>query len=367
MSISELPALRIAGLKIDPPIIQGGMGVSVSRANLAAAVADEGCAGTIASVGLGRFDDFSSTHSVQLQQDDDALRFEIRKARSLSKGVIGVNVMVALTNYANLIKVAVEEEIDFIVSGAGLPLELPSLVQTRDIALIPIVSSGKALKVICSRWIKSADRLPDAVVLEGPKAGGHLGFKHEELEEGSEKGLEQLLADVVEEARKYDPPIPVIAAGGIYTGEDIARLIDQGAAGVQMATRFVCTHECDVDDGFKQAYVNATEADIAIIHSPVGMPARVIRNAFVDRINRGETMPFKCDFQCLRTCDPNTAPYCIAEVLNMASKGKMDESFAFSGSNSPRIKEIVSVKELVAQLVAEAKAYYASRTAAAVV
>ncbi|MCX6345951.1 MAG: nitronate monooxygenase family protein [Armatimonadetes bacterium] len=355
----KLPALRIGNLEINPPIIQGGMGVRVSGAKLAAAVANEGCAGVIASVGLGLFEDAPGNQFVKL--NDDALRDEIRQARKLSKGVIGVNVMVALSNYASLVKVAVEEKIDFIVSGAGLPLELPSLVQTRDIALVPIVSSGKALKVICLRWLKSHGRLPDAVIVEGPQAGGHLGFKYDDLGTSTEASLEDLLVEVVEEAKTYDPPIPVIAAGGVYTGEDIAKMIEKGAAGVQMATRFVCTDECDVDIKFKQAYVDATEDDIAIIHSPVGMPARVIKNEFVERISRGETIPFNCKYQCLRTCIPKSAPYCIAIVLANAAKGKLDQAFAFSGSCAPRIKEIISVKALINQLVNEAQAYYASR------
>lgn len=355
----SLPVLRIAGLEINPPIIQGGMGVRVSGARLAAAVANEGCAGVIASVGLGDFDNSPGSQFVQL--NDDALRSEIRKARSLSKGVIGVNIMVALSNYANLVKVAVAEKIDFIVSGAGLPLELPGLVGNRDIALIPIVSSAKALKVICARWKKQHDRLPDAVVVEGPKAGGHLGFSKDELQTCSGHLLEGLLADVLNEARLYDPPIPVIAAGGVYTGEDIARMVEQGASGVQMASRFVCTEECDVDDKFKQAYIDARPEDITIISSPVGMPARVIRNEFVNRIQRGETMPFKCEYRCLRTCDPKTAPYCIAKVLANASRGEMDQAFAFSGTNSPRIKDIVSVKALIKQLVDASAAFYQSR------
>lgn len=364
MSTFKLPTLRIAGLEINPPIIQGGMGVRVSGSKLAAAVANEGCAGVIASVGLGKFEDSPGSQFVQL--NDEALRDEIRNARKLSKGVIGVNVMVALSNYANLVKVAVEEKIDFIVSGAGLPLELPGLVQTRDIALIPIVSSGKALKVICSRWLKSHDRLPDAVVVEGPRAGGHLGFRYEDLADDSQQTLEELVGEVLEVARTYDPAIPVIAAGGIYSGEDIVKFLEQGAAGVQMSTRFVCTDECDVAQEFKDMYVNSKPEDISIIHSPVGMPARVIKNEFVERISRGETIPFRCEYRCLRTCDPKTAPYCIAKVLANAANGQMDEAFAFSGSNSPRIKEIVPVKTLIAQLVDEAKAFYQDRIAAKV-
>lgn len=352
----SLPVLRIAGLEIYPPIIQGGMGVRVSGARLAAAVANEGCAGVIASVGLGDFENSPGSQFVKL--NDEALSSEIRKARSLSKGVIGVNIMVALSNYANLVKVAVAEKVDFIVSGAGLPLELPGLVQSRDIALIPIVSSAKALKVICSRWKKHYDRLPDAVIVEGPKAGGHLGFSADDLQTCSDYALENILDQVVDEARSYDPPIPVIAAGGVYTGEDIAKMVDRGASGVQMATRFVCTEECDVDEKFKQAYIDATPEDITIISSPVGMPARVIRNEFVNRIQRGETMPFKCEYRCLRTCDPATAPYCIAKVLANASKGDMENAFAFSGTNSPRIKDIVSVKALIKQLVDASVAFY---------
>lgn len=359
MAFTTLPALRIADLEINPPIIQGGMGVRVSGARLAAAVANEGCAGVIASVGLGRFEDSPGSQFVRL--NDEALKAEIRKARSLSKGIIGVNVMVALSNYESLIRTAAEERVDFIVSGAGLPLELPGLVPDRNIKLIPIVSSARALRIICSKWKKSHDRMPDAVILEGPRAGGHLGFKHEDLDQDGQATLEDLLVETVELANTYDPPIPVIAAGGVYNGGDIVRMLELGASGVQMATRFVCTKECDVDERFKTAYINATAEDVVIIHSPVGMPARVIRNDFVDRISRGETMPFKCEYRCLKTCDPNTAPYCIAKVLANASKGIMDESFAFAGSNAPRCTEIVTVRELIKQLVDGANQYISSR------
>ena len=355
MAFTILPSLRIAGLKINPPIIQGGMGVRVSGARLAAAVANEGCAGVIASVGLGKFEDTTGGRCIKL--NEDGLRNEIRKARELSDGVIGVNVMVALSNYDSLVRVAVEEKIDFIVSGAGLPLELPELVGDADIALIPIVSSARALRIICSRWKKSYNRMPDAVVVEGSRAGGHLGFKHEELKDHSTQSLESIVEEVIKLAKTFDSPIPVIAAGGVFDGKDIARFIALGASGVQMATRFVCTDECDVDDRFKAAYVNSTEDDITIIHSPVGMPARVIKNAFVERIMRGETIPFKCAYKCLRSCDPTTAPFCIATVLANAAKGIMEEAFAFAGANASRCTEIISVKELVKQLVQEAQSY----------
>jgi len=350
----ELPQLRIGNLTIDPPIIQGGMGVRVSGAKLAAAVANEGCAGVIASVGLGNFEDYPGGEAIEVNRE--ALRQEIRTAKSHSKGVIGVNVMVALTDYDNLIRIAVEEKVNFITSGAGLPFNLPGLVDDKDIALIPIVSSARALGIICSKWQSRYNRLPDAVVVEGPCAGGHLGFKHDELESNSHSSLDQLISETVEVANSFDPAIPVIAAGGVYDGPDIIKMLKLGASGVQIATRFVCTDECDVDDAFKATYINAKKGDVQIIHSPVGMPARVIGNAFVDKIIRGETVPFRCDYRCLKTCNPSTAPYCIAKVLANAAKGRMDEAFAFAGSNVPRCNKIVSVKTLIKQLVDEALA-----------
>lgn len=354
MQLAELPALRIADLVINPPIIQGGMGVRVSGARLAAAVANEGCAGVIASVGLGRFEDAPGSQFVEL--NDEALRESIRTARKLSNGVIGVNVMVALSNYDNLVRAAVDEGIDFIVSGAGLPLDLPGLVGDKDVALIPIVSSARALRIICQKWQRGYGRLPDAVVVEGPRAGGHLGFKREELNDDPNVKLEKLVTEVLEFVATMEHPIPVIPAGGIFDGNDIAKFLRLGASGVQMATRFVCTEECDVDDRFKAAYVNAAEKDIAIIQSPVGMPARVIRNNFVDRVERGEKTPFVCKYRCLKTCDPDTAPYCIARLLADAAKGNLQEAFAFAGSNAPKCREIVSVHALIAELAAEASA-----------
>lgn len=357
----KLPSLRIRGLNISPPIIQGGMGVRVSGAKLAAAVANEGCAGVIASVGLGDFVDLAGQRATDVNRE--GLRQQIREAHKLSDGVIGVNVMVALTDYDELVRIAVEEKVDFIISGAGLPLDLPKLVNDDRIALIPIVSSARALRIICSKWQKSSGRLPDAVVVEGPRAGGHLGFKPEELVEDNQVSLEQLTLETLEIANGFDPPIPVIPAGGIFDGADIVRFLKLGAAGVQMATRFVCTDECDVHPAFKAAYIEAKEGDMAIISSPVGMPARVIMNDFLRRLGLGETAPPRCQYQCLRTCDPATAPYCIARVLSDAAKGMMENAFAFGGSNAPRCTEIVSVKTLIKQLVAEALASYSSNMA----
>ncbi|MEN8127489.1 MAG: nitronate monooxygenase [Planctomycetota bacterium] len=335
---------------IHPPIIQGGMGVRVSKANLAAAVANEGCAGVIASVALGRYE--HSPGADFIEGSRVALQAEIRKARRMTDGIIGANVMVALSNYESLVRVCVEEKVDMIISGAGLPLQLPAYAAGTDIKLIPIVSSARSLKLICRKWKKDFNRCPDAVIIEGGKAGGHLGYSLEQLEKNSPT-LDETLADVLRFTQQLPVPIPVIAAGGIFTGRDMAHYLKLGASGVQMATRFVCTEECDVDEKFKQAYLDAGPDDITLIKSPVGLPGRVIRNAFVEKIKAGETIPFRCKYRCLRTCDPSTAPYCIAEVLAKASEGKMDEAFAFAGSNAWRCNEIVSVKTLIQQIMHE--------------
>jgi nitronate monooxygenase len=341
----NIPVLRIGNLDICPPIIQGGMGIRVSGANLASAVAETGCVGVIASAGLGDFENHFGEDARRVSEE--AFRSEIRKARAQSDGILGVNIMVALSDYDNLVRAAVDENVDVIISGAGLPLSLPQFVGDKDIKLIPIVSSGRTFQIICKRWAHHYNRLPDAVIVEGVKAGGHLGYSHESIADGSVATLEQILADVITIAGTHTPRIPVIAAGGIWTGSDIAKVMRLGASGVQMATRFVCTDECDVHDNFKQAYLNCREKDLTIIHSPVGLPGRVINNAFVEGVKRGKTHPIRCNYQCLRTCDPKAAPYCIAKVLSDAAEGHMEKAFAFAGSNAWRCTEIVSVQNLV--------------------
>jgi NAD(P)H-dependent flavin oxidoreductase YrpB (nitropropane dioxygenase family) len=221
------------------------------------------------------------------------------------------------------------------------------------VKLVPIVSSARALKIICTKWQKAYQRIPDAVIVEGPQAGGHLGYSYQEVAEGTAMTLEQIIEEVLPVARSYNPPIPVIAAGGIFDGEDIARFLKLGASGVQMATRFVCTTECDVDEKFKQAYLDAKEEDVTIINSPVGLPGKVITNDFVTRIKAGQNLPYKCKYQCLKSCNAKEAPYCIAEVLDNASKGKLENAFVFAGSNVYRCREIVSVKSLMHSLAKE--------------
>jgi nitronate monooxygenase len=349
----EIPSLKIGDLEINPPIIQGGMGVRVSRSGLASAVANEGCAGIIASVGLGDYENTAISKFVEI--NNDALRNEIRKARANTKGVIGVNVMVVLSNYEDLVGVCVEEKVDLLICGSGLPMDLPKLTAGTNIKLIPVVSSARALNIIVRKWKQNYNKIPDAVLVEGPLAGGHLGYSYNDVVNGTAPSLEKLIEEVVAYVKTLDTPIPVIAAGGIFDGNDIAKFLKLGASGVQMATRFVCTEECDVDENFKKAYLSAKIEDITIINSPVGLPGRVIRNEFTKRVMQGETIPFVCPHHCLRSCDPNTAPYCIARVLGDASKGYLDESFVFAGANAYRCTEIVSVKTLVDQLKEELK------------
>ena len=351
MATKTIPSLKIGDLEINPPIIQGGMGVRVSGSSLASAVANEGCAGVIASVGLGAFEDASMSEFVDL--NNNALRAEIRKARSLSKGIIGVNVMTVLSNYEELVKICVEEKVDMIISGAGLPLDLPKQTAGSGIKLVPIVSSARAFNIIYRKWKQNYNKVPDAVVLEGPMAGGHLGFAFDDIVNERTPALEQLIIELVDYVDALEETIPVIAAGGIFDGYDIAKFLTLGASGVQMATRFVCTTECDVHDDFKQAYITAKKEDITIIHSPVGLPGRVIINEFTERVTKGETIPFRCPHHCLRSCNPRTAPYCIAKVLTDASKGRLNNAFVFAGANAYRCTEIVSVKSLIGQLKEE--------------
>ncbi len=353
MKNHRLNPLKIGDLEIYPPIIQGGMGVRISRSRLASAVANQGCIGVIAGVGLGKFEELPASQFIKI--NEDALRNEIRKARGLTKGIIGVNLMVALSNYESLLRVADKEGIDIIISGAGLPLKLPGLVTNSRTKLIPIISSVRALKIICRKWEREYSRLPDAVIVEGVKAGGHLGYAHEDVVNESAVRLEDIVSEVIDYARTFSVPIPVIAAGGIFDGSDIARFLKLGASGVQIGTRFVCTDECDAHDTFKQAYLDAGKEDITVIKSPVGMPGRVIVNDFVKRIKEGETVPFTCRYHCLKSCNPKTAPYCIARALTNAAEGRMEEAFVFSGSNSYRCTEIIPVKDLINTLVEEAQ------------
>lgn len=351
MISTQMKEFKIGDLTIKLPIIQGGMGVGVSLSGLASAVANEGGVGVIATAGIGMLEsDFASNY---LEANKRALKKEIEKAREFTKGVIGVNIMVALSNYADMVKTAIQEEVDIIFSGAGLPLNLPDFLRQSGKSktkLVPIVSSGRAAEYISKKWIEDYNYPPDAFVVEGPLAGGHLGFKRENIDNPS-FALENIMVDVIKVAKqleeRFKRPFPVIVGGGIFTGMDIKKFLSLGATAVQMATRFVTTKECDADEKFKQTYIDAKQEDIVIIKSPVGLPGRAINNKFIEETNSGEKKPFTCPYHCIVTCDYKQSPYCIALALLNAFKGNMKNGFAFAGANAGRAKEIVSVKELI--------------------
>jgi nitronate monooxygenase len=315
----KLPELHFGDRIAQLPIIQGGMGVGISLSGLASAVANEGGRRRH----RGRHDRHGRTgHSPKTQRGQHrALREEIRKAKErMTQGLLGVNIMVALTNFADMVRTSIREGADVIFSGAGLPLDLPKylreefpgeLAEKARTKLVPIVSSGRAAAILCKKWLMHYNYLPDGFVVEGPKAGGHLGFKAEEIDK-PEFQLENILPEVVEAVRPFEitsgRSIPVIAAGGIYTGADIAKFLQMGASGVQMGTRFVATHECDADQAFKDAFVRARREDITVIKSPVGMPGRAIFNEFLQAVREGRKKPFKCPFHCIKSCDFTTTP-----------------------------------------------------------
>ena len=349
------PKLKIGDVIADIPIIQGGMGIGISMSGLASSVANLGGIGVIATAGLGTLKGESGEN--YLEASISILREEIVKAKKLTKGILGVNIMVALTNFADMVETSIEEGIDLIISGAGLPLDLPKYLKEGIwTKLVPIISSAKAARVICKRWLGRYNRLPDAFVVEGPMAGGHLGFSKDQLED-PKYALEKIIPEVVEVValfeKEHGVSIPVIAAGGIYSGADIDKFMKLGAAGVQMGTRFVATHECDASPKFKQCYVDSQPEDLIIIDSPVGMPGRAIKNDFITSIQEGQKKPFKCPYHCISSCNCTDSPYCIALALANAKKGNLKSGFAFAGKNAWRVDRIMSVKELIDSLLEE--------------
>jgi nitronate monooxygenase len=370
----RIPLLQIGDLRVK--LIQGGMGVGISQAGLASAVANEGGAGIIASVGLGAIKGYFA-EQIKINQKrlerasgeerrviyDElyaeanrlALMAEIRIAREKTNGVIGVNIMHALSDYSSLVQGAVEANADLIISGAGIPRDLPSYLRADSkTKLVPIVSSARLAEMICKSWVKYM-HLPDAIIVEGPKAGGHLGYSYEQLTDPNnpgfvEQGLETIVKEVIQVARtieeRYGQKIPVIAAGGIFYGGDIDKFLKLDAAGVQMATRFVTTDECDASRAFKEEYLKCNKPDLRIIKSPVGMPGRAITDEFLEKVTRGETIPIACPYHCLKTCIPAKSPYCIANALTSALEGKFETGYVFAGSNAYLCDEIIPVKKV---------------------
>ncbi|WP_411677597.1 NAD(P)H-dependent flavin oxidoreductase [Caproicibacter sp.] len=344
---------HIGKLKVQAPVVQGGMGIGISMSGLASAVANEGGIGVLSAAGVGVLGGGSGKFS----EDRAGLQAEIAKARSLTKGVLGVNIMVALTNFEEMARTAMEEKIDVIFAGAGLPLRLPDFrPEGCKTKLVPIVSSARAADQIARWWQKRYRYIPDAFVVEGPKAGGHLGFHPEQINDPDYR-LEKIIPEVVAAVRPYEQTagrnIPVIAAGGIFTGEDIYRFLQLGASAVQMATRFVVTEECDADIRFKQAFVNCRDEDIEIIKSPVGMPGRAIRNDFLKSAAEGGKKPKNCPYHCITSCRQEKGAYCITAALVNACRGNLENGFVFIGANGGRVREITTVHKLMEELACQ--------------
>ncbi len=355
--------LNIGGLIPKLPIIQGGMGICVSLSGLASAVANAGGIGVISAVGIGMLEPnyrkkFRASNKI-------ALTKEIRKAREKSDGIIGVNIMMAITDFDDLLSIALHENVDVVFIGAGLFLKKPDLPPGCTTKFVPKVSSARAARVIFNYWANKYNCVPDAIVVEGPMAGGHVGFKKDELL-STQKPLSQLIQETLAVIKPfqehYGIDIPVIAAGGVYTGQDMYQAIEAGASAVKMGSRFVTTLECDVSDAFKQNYLQATATDITLIDSPVGLPGRVISSPFVKKIQAGETMPISCPWKCLKTCDYKKAPFCIAQALFNAAQGNLDQGFSFAGSRAYLAEKIISVKETISQIMEEyAEAKYVAK------
>ncbi|MDO5155235.1 MAG: nitronate monooxygenase family protein [Eubacteriales bacterium] len=347
--------MKIRKMTLSIPLIQGGMGVGVSLGKLAGAVAYEGAMGVISSVNAGyREPDFKMNPK---EANARALTKEIQYARSKAdgNGIVAMNIMVAVNFYEETVKTAVAAGIQAIISGAGLPMDLPQYVEGTEVAIAPIVSSGKAAKVICKQWDKKYGRIPDFIVIEGPGAGGHLGFKRDEVIDGTAKTVEEILPEVqsaIEEyEEKYGCSIPVFVAGGIYNGADMAKIVQFGAAGVQIGTRFIATKECDASDQYKQVMVDAKEEDIVIIQSPVGMPGRALNTKLIRNLATGtKLMPDVCN-NCLKACPRgNDISYCISRALIAAVSGDLEHGLFFCGENVGRIQSIVSVHDLVSEI-----------------
>ena len=354
-------AVTLRGRRLTVPILQGGMGVGISLDRLAGAVAACGGMGTISTALCGYWEpDFP--------QDPDkanlrALARQIRQAKALSggRGMVAVNAMVATTQFAASVRTALKAGVDAVVCGAGLPKDLPAIaaeVPESTAALAPIVSGGRAAALICKLWERHYRRLPDFVVLEGPLAGGHLGFSPEEAREaqaGRPKSLSGLLREVLEALAPFraKQEIPVFVAGGVRDGRELRRYMDEGAAGAQFATRFIATEECDASAGYKQALLSARAEDITIVQSPVGMPGRALRSPLIRRVEAGTEPPPDHCVNCLVPCKRRQAPYCISQALIAAAKGDWENGLFFCGANAGEVTELTTVEEQIHQIMRE--------------
>ena len=350
--MQQYQGLKIGKKYTKLPLIQGGMGIGISLGGLAGAVAAEGGAGVISAAQIGfrepDFDEEPFTANLR------AIHKEVEKARALSKeGVIGMNIMTAMNGYESYVREAVKAGVDFIVSGAGLPVDLPAYAEGSDTAIAPIVSTEKSASVILKYWDKKYKKIPDLLIVEGPKAGGHLGFTKEQLEFFTENKYKEEIGAILRLVKtyeeKYGEKIPVILAGGIDSREKAEEAFSIGADGIQVATRFVTTKECDAASEYKEAYVKAKKEDICIVKSPVGMPGRAIHNAFLEKVERSEKKLCKCH-KCLHRCNPGEIPYCITDALIQAAEGNVEDALIFCGADAWKISEIQTVSQVVREL-----------------
>ncbi|MDE6627573.1 MAG: nitronate monooxygenase family protein [Lachnospiraceae bacterium] len=352
--------IQILNHKLSLPIIQGGMGVGVSLGNLAGSVAACGGMGVISTVNAGYRETDFDEHP--LEANLRALKQEIFKARSLSQGngMLAINAMVAVNHYEETVTAAIKAGIQAVISGAGLPMTLPKLTKGTGVAAAPIVSSGKAASVICRTWDRKYQVIPDFMIIEGPRAGGHLGFSRDELLSDTAMDTEEILRAVLTAIApfeiKYNKKIPVFVAGGVFNGADMAKMTVLGASGVQIATRFIATKECDASEGYKQRIVAARLEDAIIVKSPVGMPGRALNSPLLKRLDTGEKLPaMRCNL-CLKACPHGEAtPYCISRALIEAVKGNWEDGLFFCGSNVGRINQITTVKDLMTEITTEWK------------
>lgn len=351
----EIKPLKIGELEARVPIIQGGMGIGISLGGLAGAVAKEGGVGIISAAQIGFREPDFDTHTKEA--NIRAIKKEYDKAREISPdGVIGFNLMVAMRHYEDYVRAVVDAGADLIISGAGLPTELPAIVGDAPVKLAPIVSTEKSAKVILKYWDRKYGRIPDLLVIEGPNAGGHLGFDQEQLqdfqtEEAYAKEVRRIMEVVSGYAGRYGRKIPVALAGGIDDAGQVSRAFDLGADAVQVATRFVTTEECDADIRYKQAYIDADEQDIVIVKSPVGMPGRAIRNEMMKKVEQGEKIPHSPCHGCLVKCNPAEIPYCITDALIYAAKGETDKGLLFCGARAYKADRVETVKEVIEELI----------------
>lgn len=341
----KLPPLKIRNLQATYPVIQAGMGVRIGSATLAAESVNLGAYGTIASVGIGNIEE--AKHHFN-EVCSNALAEEIRKAKTLccNQKPLGVNVMVALSNYREIVETSIREGIDFIISGAGLPLLLPEYAGDADVALIPVISSGRALEVILKTWRRKYNRKPDAVIVEGPHNGGHLGFTMEQIEHPETCAIDMLLRDVKAVLNQYDcSAVPVLGAGEVACRADIEKMLKMGFDGVQIGTYFICAEESGIDRRSKEVFINAKKTDIVVIKSPVGLPVRVLKTPLVQRVLSGNREPFTCPYHCLRSCNPAKSLFCIARALLATWMGDVENGLYMVGDNIEASTHIYPLKE----------------------